>query len=151
MSYNDSNWSVFWTSGSSRTSIPSTASFNAGKHVGEDPNAVRADETVGYIVIETGSGTINGVAYEAAVGSKSVRGFGNSPDPYTYTLNGNLVSASAAAISSAGMSGNNGAWAVLSGVTPLEANSIDLHVSEDKMNDSETSHNTTNVGYLIFE
>jgi hypothetical protein len=151
MSYNDSNWSVFWTSGSSRTAIPTVSNFNAGKHVGEDPNVVRADETVAYIVIETGTGSINGVAYEAAVGSKSVRGFGNSPDPYTYTLSGNLVSASAAAISSAGMSGNNGGWAVLSGATPLEANSIDLHVSEDKLNDSETSHNTTNVGYLIFE
>jgi hypothetical protein len=40
---------------------------------------------------------------------------------------------------------------VLSGATPLEAGSIDLHVSEDTLQDSETSHNTTNVGYIVFE
>ena len=32
-----------------------------GEHVGEDPVTARADETIGYIVIEEGSGTEGGL------------------------------------------------------------------------------------------
>lgn len=151
MSANDANWSVFYSMGGSRTAPASASVLNVGKHVGEDPNTTRANETVGYIVIESGSGTINGVAYEAALGADTVRGFGNSSNPYTYTLTGGLSTASAAAASISGMDGNNGAWAVLSGSPALTTTSIGLHALEDQMNDSEQSHATTQVGYIVFE
>ncbi|NWK55283.1 cadherin domain-containing protein [Verrucomicrobiaceae bacterium N1E253] len=151
MSANDANWSVFWSMGNSRTAPASASALNVGKHVGEDPNTSRANETVGYIVIESGSGVINGVAYEAALGADSVRGLGNSSSPYTYSLSGNLSSVSAAAVSISGMDGNNGAWAALSGSPALTTTSIGLHAVEDQLNDSEMSHTTTQVGYLIVE
>ena len=137
--------------GNSRQDPVTASSFNVGKHVGEDPNATRADETIGYIVIESGNGTINGVAYEAALGADTVRGFGNSSNPYTYSLSGTLSTASAAAASISGMDGGNGAWAVLSGANPITPTSLGLHALEDQMNDSEQSHTTTQVGYLVFE
>jgi hypothetical protein len=151
MSTNDANWSVFWSMGSSRTNPVDAANLNVGKHVGEDPTTVRADETVGYIVIESGSGSINGVAYEAGLGSDTVRSFGNSATPYSYSLTGGLSSASAAALSISGMDGADGAWAVLSGATPLSGASVQMHVLEDQMNDTDNAHTTTQVGYLIFE
>ena len=47
-----------------------------GKMVAEDPDKTRADETVGYIVIESGSGSMNGINYTAGLGSDTVRGSG---------------------------------------------------------------------------
>ena len=151
MSANDSNWSVFWSMGSSRTNPANASNLNVGKHVGEDSNTTRANETIGYIVIESGSGSINGVAYEAALGADTVRGFDNSSSPYTYTLSGGLSTVSAAAASIAGMDGGNGAWAVLSGSPALTTSSIGLHALEDQIGDAELTHTTTQVGYIIFE
>ncbi len=48
-------------------------------------NKTRADEVVGFVVMEQGTGTINGVQYEAALGPDTVRGVGDHP-PYYYTL-----------------------------------------------------------------
>jgi hypothetical protein len=108
MSVNDADWSAFWSMGSSRTNPADASNLNLGKHIGEDTNTTRADESIGYIVIESGSGTINGVAYEAAPGGDTVRGFDDSSSPYSYTLSGGLASVSAAATSISGMDGNNG-------------------------------------------
>jgi hypothetical protein len=151
MSANDPDWSVFWSMGSARSNPVDASNLNVGKHVGEDPDVTRADETIGYIVIESGSGTINGVACEAALGADTVRGFDNSSSPYTYTLSGALGSATSAAASISGMDGNNGAWAVLSGNPALSTTSIGLHACEDQLGDSEQSHTTTQVGYIVFE
>ena len=151
MSVNDANWSVFWSMGSSRTNPVNASNLNVGKHVGEDPNTTRADETIGYIVIEAGSGTIDGVAYEAALGADTVKGFGNSSNPYTYSLSGGLSSTSAAAASISGMDGGNGGWAVLSGSPAFSTTSIGFHACEDQVGDSEQKHNTTQVGYIVFE
>ncbi|QQL45498.1 cadherin domain-containing protein [Sulfuriroseicoccus oceanibius] len=151
MSANDASWSVFWSMGDSRQNPVDASNLNVGKHVGEDPNATRADETIGYIVIESGNGTINGVAYEAGLGADNVRGFDNSSTPYTYDLSGTLGSASAAALSISGMDGGDGAWAVLSGSNPITPTTLGLHALEDQMGDSELRHTTTQVGYLVFE
>jgi hypothetical protein len=151
MSANDADWSAFWSMGSSRTNPVDAANLNVGKHVAEDLNTTRADETIGYIVIESGSGSISGVAYEAALGADTVRGFDDSSNPYTYSLSGGLASASAAAVSISAMDGNNGAWAVLSGSPAFSTTSIGLHACEDQMNDSEQKHTTAQVAYIVFE
>ena len=151
MSYNDANWSVFWSMGSSSKNPIDAANFNVGKHVGEDSNAARADETIGYIVIESGNGSIDGVAYEAAIGGKSVKGFDDSGTPFNYVLSGALNSASAAALSQSGMGGNDGSWGVLYGSSPISPTNIDLYVAEDQMNDSEQRHVNEQVGYIVFE
>jgi hypothetical protein len=151
MSANDSNWSSFWSMGATRTDPVDASNLNVGKQVGEDPTTARADETVGYIVIESGSGSINGVAYEAGVGSDVVQGLDDSSSPYVYNLSGTLATASAAAVDLAGMDGADGGRAVLSGASPIGPNSIGLHVTEDLLSDSEQNHTHEQVGYIVFE
>jgi hypothetical protein len=151
MSANDVNWSVFWSCGASATSPVDAGNLNLGKHVGEDPTTARANETIGYIVIEAGTGTISGVGYEAGLGPKSVRGFGNSSNPYTYSLSGTLTNAGSAALGVSGMSDGDGNWAVLSGATPVTSTTLGLHACEDKMSDTEQRSPTTQVGYIVIE
>jgi PKD repeat protein len=149
MTYNDAGWSVFWGSGSSRNAPPSANAFYAGKHVGEDPDNTRANETIGYIVIEQGSGTINGIPYSAALGADIVRGPGNTSTGYTYTF-GSVANASTAIFSAAAMDGGNGGWPVMYGSSPLTSTSLTLVFDEDQMNDSERKHGTEQVAYIVF-
>lgn len=151
MSANDPKWSVFWSMGASATLPVSATSLNIGKHVGEDPVTTRADETIGYIVIEAGTGNINGIAYEAGLGSNTVQGPASSATPYTYTLSGQLQSVGAGVLSQSGMLGIDGSWAVFVGATPITPAAIRLYVMEDEVMDSERSHTGERVGYLIFE
>lgn len=48
--------------GATRFDRPSAGSLFVGEHVGEDPVTARADETIGYTVIEKGSGTGGGLS-----------------------------------------------------------------------------------------
>ena len=150
MSANDANWSTFWSMGSSRLNPADASNLNVGKHVAEDTNTTRANETIGYIVIESGNGTINGVVYTAAVGTDIVRNYENSASGYSYSLTG-LTSASAAALSSAAMDGADGAWPVLNGVDALSSTTLKLIVDEDQLKDSERKHATEQINYIIFE
>lgn len=151
MSTNDSDWSVFWASSNSRTSPPSSSQLNVGKHVAEDPDTTRATETIGYLVIEaTQNGTIEGLPFVAGVGSDIVRGVGNGTDQYGYTA---MPNAKTAILSSAGMDGNDGGWAVLRGSEPLppSGGTIALSIDEDQLRDSERNHTTEQVAYFVID
>ena len=122
-----------------------------GKTVCEDTLTARANETIGFIVIEAGSGTINGVAYEAALGADSVRGVTNAP-PYTYTFGSPFgFTPQVGIVTMAAMDGGNGGWAYLYGAAPLSAASMDLVIDEDTINDAERNHTPEQVFYLVFE
>ena len=146
MSANDSNWSVFWSRGASETQVASTTDVRIGKHVGEDPLHARAPEVLGYIVVESGSGTINGWNYVVGLGADSVRGVDNGK--YTYNLSG-LASPSTTILTQAAMDGVDGSWAVLRDST--SATEITLSVDEDQIFQSERSHTTEQVGYWVFQ
>ena len=151
MSENDSNFSVFWDQGSVRTNPPSAAALTTGKTVAEDPDTTRADETVGLIVFEAGHGTIGGVEFEAALGTDTVQGVSDFP-PYTYTFNTSFGSSpSIALLTMAGVDGFNGGWAQVHGATLANPTTLFLSVDEDQINDTERSHSTEQVGYLVFE
>ena len=77
--------------------------LGVGKHVGQDGDITRADEVIGYVVVEAGSGTVDGTEYAAGVGTDTVAGVDNYP-PYRYPLSG-LASATGAVVSQAGMDG----------------------------------------------
>ena len=123
MSANDPEESVFWARGSSRTNPPNASNLVTGKTVNEDPNTTRANETIGYVVLEAGNGSVAGLNYQALLGADSVRGVGNAP-PYDYVLSG-LSAASVAVTSLAGMDGNNGGWALLYG--PLDPSGASIY------------------------
>ena len=61
-----------------------------------------------------------------------------------------MSSGAAAVVSSAGMRGNNGGWPVLYGASPVSATQLDLAYDEDQVRDSERSHNTEYVSFLLF-
>ena len=149
MSYNDAGFSTFWARAAARNQPPSSSALSVGKHVGEDPSSARADEIVGYIVIEAGSGSIGSLGYTAGVGADTVRGVGNSP-PFSYVLTG-LSSASVAIASPAGMDGGNGGWPVLYGSNGITASSLSLAFDEDQAKDAERRHTTEQVAYIVFE
>jgi subtilisin family serine protease len=149
MTYNDPRFSTFWSRGSSRSNPPSSTELRVGKHVGEDPDKTRADELIGYIVIEAGSGTMGTKSYVAELGPDTVKGMSDKP-PYSYVFSG-LSSVSAVIVSQAAMDGSNGGWAVLYGANPLSATNIDLAIDEDQMKDSERSHSSEQVAYIVFE
>ncbi len=145
----DLDWSVFWASSSNRRDPPSATELYAGKHVGEDPDKIRLDETIGYIVIEQGEGTINGVPYVAALGPDIVKGPDNTKKGYTYTFN-SVSNAFTAIMSAAAMDDNNGGWPVLYGSSPLTPTSLTLVFDEDQVKDTERRHGTEQVAYIVF-
>lgn len=150
MSYNDPDWSSFWAAGASRSSAPSSGAFSAGKQVAEDSDGTRNTETIGYVVIEAGSGQINGVDYQAALGADIVQGVGDVSNTYNYALSG-FGTPDVAILSTAGEDGGNGSWPVLFGATPLTAGNLQLAVDEDQIGDSERNHTTEEVAYIVFE
>ncbi len=151
MTADDSNekWSVFWACGASRNAPPSATALNAGREIAEDTDYDRADETIGYIVIEQGSGTVNGIPYTAGLGADTVRGPGNTSTGYTYNFT-SVGTASAAIVSTAAIDGGNGGWPVLYGSNPYTASSITTVVDEDQIGDAERNHTTEQVAYIVF-
>ncbi len=151
MTYNDFDWSVFWDRGSARTNPPNAANLRTGKTACEDSDVTRAAETIGFIVIEQGYGTLGSVDYEAWLGADTVLGVGDSP-PYSYSFQRAFASSPKIALASmAAVDGGNGGWAVLYGANPLGPNSIDLAIDEDQLGDPERNHTTEQVAYLVFE
>ena len=145
ISANDSNFSSFWSRGSQRYRIPSTQTLFVGKHVGEDPNRTRANETLAYIVLETSEGVINGISYAARVGADKVRGIQQGVYTYSLAVNSSVTSAVASRTASDGI---DGGWAVLS--APLSDVAISLSIDEDQLNDGERKHTTEQVAYVVF-
>jgi hypothetical protein len=146
----NADWSTFWCKGSSQGGSPN-GTLKIGKQVAEDPAPHRVDEEVGWIVIEAGSGVVDGRYYAAALGGDFVRGIDDAP-PYSYPVNG-LPSGPAfgAVVSQFGMDGGEGSWAVLYGGGPVSSTGLDLAVDEDQARDSERSHTSEQVGYIVFE
>ncbi len=149
MTYNDAGWSVFWAQGSSRTSPPSASALRVGKHVGEDTDTTRNDETIGYTVVESGSGSVDGISYTAGLGADIVRGMTNTP-PYNYAI-ATPPSPTTAVVGVAAIDGNDGGWPVLYGASPVSAGSLVLAFDEDQVGDSERNHTTEQVAYMVFD
>jgi hypothetical protein len=141
-------WSTFWARGASAQDPPSTASLFVGRHTGEDWTA-RAPETLAYVVIEAGSGRIEGQAYMAGLGAESVGGVDDAP-PYVYPLPSFFKATVAAVASPAGMNGVEGGWPILYGADAVQPSELHLATEEDWFIDSERSHPSEQVAYLVF-
>lgn len=155
MTYNDADWSNFWSRGSSRTAPPSSSLF-VGKMVGEDADNTRADETIGYFVIESSSdGVIEGLPFRAGLGGDTVKGVDDAP-AYQYSYDPFAAGIpKAAVVSMAGMDGGNGGWAFLYGDNPLPTagggGDLYLAIDEDQSKDNERRHTTEQVAYFIID
>lgn len=144
MTFNDPDWSVFWSHGGTRQTPPGANLFT-GKHVGQDPDRPRVDETIGYVVIEQGTGSMNGLPYYARMGEDTVVGLRNGA-PITYGLPGDIGHYVVA--SQSGEDGGNGGWAVAHAPTPLDPTSLDLGIDEYRLTDR--NHTTEQVSHIVF-
>jgi hypothetical protein len=102
-------------------------------------------------VIEAGNGVVGDRAYSAALGSDIVGGMDDAP-PYSYPVSGLPSGPVYGAVASQwGMDGGEGSWAVLYGGGPVSSTGLNLAVDEDQAADSERSHTSEQVGYIVFE
>ncbi len=139
MSANDPRWSTFWARGSSRGAPPSTSTLYAGKYVAEDTVITRADETVGYVVFEKGTGAIGGVAYRAGLSGNLVRGFDDGPTSLAISA---PIRTTGAVLSAAAFDGGDGGWPVLFGPNAVAPTALSAVIEEDAISDLERSHLT---------
>lgn len=147
ISFNDSDFSVFHANDcESVGNPPYLSNFADGicvtKMVGED-DTTRANETLGIIVIESGSGDYDGIAYTAALGGNSIDGVNNNGGSYNL---GDTFEFATATLS--GLNGNNGGWAVFFGAGAVGGSTIALAIDEDQIMDTERSHINENVAYF---
>ncbi|MCP3938827.1 MAG: hypothetical protein GY708_26055, partial [Actinomycetia bacterium] len=151
MSSNDPSWSVFWDRGvGGRGQPPSSTALITGKTVGQDPDATRADETIGFVVVEAGHGTIGGVEFEAGLGADIVQGVGNNP-PYVYSFTTAFDAApQVAVVSMAGVDGAAGGWANVHGGWMSTPTDLFVSIDEDALVDAERRHTTEQVAYVVF-
>lgn len=148
MTFNDDEWSAFWSCAEKPSFPPTATEFYAGKHVGEDTDTTRESETIGLIVIEQGEGLMNGVPYAAAVGPNTIRGYDGNQQGGTYTFN-EVPYAATAIISGAGMDGLDGGWPEFLGPDFLTSTSLTLVFDEDQIKDYERKHPTEHVAFLV--
>ncbi len=152
MSFNDVNASVFWNFDCDNRGNGAFFSGQAdgicvGKHIGQI-DGTRASETLGYIVIEAGSGTVNDITFAAAVGPDIGGGVGNNP-PNTYSVTGDFDTG---VLASAGEDGGQGGWAILYGANPLPNGQIAWSIDEETVaGDTSRTHTDENVGYWVFD
>lgn len=147
MSFNDERWSVFWARGLLVSVPPGEFAF-IGRHVGEDSDLERLQEDIGYIVLETGSGSTVSYVYQAFTGEDIIEGMeGNAPYRYQHDLEEGQV----AVLSAAAMDGANGGWPVLWSDTGLSDGSVQLAFDEDQLFDEERLHTTEQVAVLVLE
>jgi len=152
ISFNDNRASVFYNNDcESRQNAPFQSNFAdgicVGKHIGMI-NGQRAAETLGYVVAEAGSGTVNNIYYELALGADTVGGNSGNNSAYTYGLSRHHT---IAVLNQAGEDGGNGSWAVLYGNDPLAGNSMDLAVDEEiAERDTSRNHTREPVFYWAF-
>jgi hypothetical protein len=148
MSANDPLWSVFWARGAMDRHVPSGNALWVGKHVGEDTVTTRADETLGYFVIEAGSGSVDGLAFDAGLTPAIILGTSNRPP---YLVDQSLDAPDTGVVSAAGMRGPDGGWPILYGIDPFANGQIGLAIEEDRIADPESYHGSEAAGYLVFE
>jgi hypothetical protein len=147
MSYNDAKWSVFWSRGANQYTAPHKNHLYTGKHVGEDSTQTRADETVGYIVIEAGHAISGGIEIEAARGADLPAGYVDGSWTYTFVAPFSTTPA-VAVLSQVAMDSADGGWAVLAEIP--STTSMQVAIDEDQIFDTERQHATEEVDYVVF-
>ena len=143
---NDETWIESWVaSQGSRVNPPNTSGFQISLNGAEVTNG-HGVETIGWMAIEQGTGTIDGVDFEASVTSDTIQGHDNGC--YTFGFSNGYASNPIVVADQQKMDGPNGGWLV---GCSLSASQIGLYVEEDVVNDSERRHTTETGAFLAFD
>jgi hypothetical protein len=147
MSYNDDRWSVFWSRGAAHDDTPDELVLFTGKHIGSDSTVVpRDDETIGYIVIETGHDTSDGIEIVTARGGDTIRGYVDGSHEYTFAK-AFATAPEVAVLSQVAMDGEDGSWALLGDITAAQ---LAVAVDEDQIDDDERTVSSEQLDYIVF-
>ncbi|MFC1467303.1 M60 family metallopeptidase [Verrucomicrobiota bacterium] len=155
MSFNDPDWSAFWSCSiyDKKKKAAIGPGFVAGRHVGEDPDTTRANETVGYVVIDSGFTSQYQVGDLRFQVSSLVEGFSKkdhrlSSDVATYEFD-MMPAATHGIIQASGLGGGDqGYWSVLEGPEPFSNSTVKARIVEDQLGSVEQNHGMMN-GYFI--
>ena len=148
MSYNNANFSTFWSNNCvSRNAPPTNTAICVGKHTGMvTPNHPNA-ETLGYFIAEQAEYTMANAYVKIANGSDTVAGTVGTP-PYNYALPRTYSFATATQVNE---DGGNGSWAVLYGNSPVSS-VLQLAVEEETAaGDTSRRHTTEQIAYWVME
>ncbi|MBF0196313.1 MAG: chitobiase/beta-hexosaminidase C-terminal domain-containing protein [Planctomycetes bacterium] len=148
MTSNDPVASVFWSCGLNAKVPPDANNLKIGKQSGENPIAVEAAESIGYVVIEQGYWRLNKKMIMASIGSKIQNSFGRPDNTIGYQLEVDSPFYTVSA-SQSGMQGYDGSWAVLySENATFTKGFIPVAYDENQIFDSERSHKAENCAIL---
>lgn len=115
-----------------------------GKHTGQI-STTRMDETIGVIIAEAGSGTVNDIFYNFFRGADSPNGIGTNAGT-GYSVSADFDSATA---TQGGEDGGQGGWATLVGSDPLPNGFIRISVEEEVVA-GDTSRTHVNEIFDVF-
>lgn len=114
------------------------------KHTGQI-STTRANETIGVIIAEAGTGTVNDIFYRFQLGANAINGIGTNASS-GYSVPEDFDSAVATQV---GENGGQGGWATLVGADPLPNGFIRLSVEEEIV-DGDTSRTHVNEEIVVF-
>ena len=76
-----------WSSDGTQSGTPTPSNCYVGRLASRDPDTTKAATRINYIVVERGTGTTDGVNWDAGITNDDIAGVEDSP-PYTYSLTG---------------------------------------------------------------
>ena len=137
MSFNDPDWSVWWSNPASQTIV-------AGKHVGSDFDTTRADEMLGYLAME--SGTLQFQQTYMRFGDTSselLETFGSSGNSVSFPDEPQIT---AALVQGTGLNGTENAyWSAVDDTNDYAGNVVGMTLQ----NDAGLSTPTDRASYLV--
>jgi hypothetical protein len=149
MSYNDPSWITTYSSKESDRQAPPSSGDNEFRIAlnGAEATNSHDNETVSYIIMETGYGDVAGIKYDTEQTTDSVRGFDNTP-PYSTDFSQTFDGPPAVLVSTQlEMDGGDGGWIVDYSISQTQAG---LMADED-FTDAERGHTTETCGFIAFE
>jgi hypothetical protein len=150
--YNDPDWSVFYAIGTSLSSAPDASGIRIGKHVAEDSDIDRSNETLTTFVFEQSTGeSLGSTEYEVQLQSQTIDRVDDvAPDSYTFVTTFSSTP-QVALVSLAAVSGSDGPHPHLYGTSPLSTTTINAVTFEDEIVDAEQTGNEEFAPYIVFQ
>lgn len=144
---NDSTWiSSFISEQGSQNNPPTSTGFQIAMNGAEAVNS-HGDETLGWVALETGTGLINGTAYEFVNNGDGTTGHANGCTSKNFS---NSYSSPPLVIADQQeMDGGDGGWLV--GCSGPTASGYGEHVEEDTVGDTDRGHTGETTAYIAFE
>lgn len=128
-----------------RQSAVGNADFDVRLESDEEGGQNHPDETVGYVAIESTSGTSGTTPYETGTTGNNVLGVDNS-----WTTIGFSESYDSSPAFFAQMQTRDGVNTAWERYRNLDSSSVEVVIDEEQTNDDERSHNSEDVGYFAF-